>query len=111
MAIAGNMEEIKYIKINIMALYSQKDMVFKDYSWTVFSNDNPKITGEPDNTLLNRKEGYEILYFINKFISIHEINDIETCHKIEIMIRKFIPTNIHSQKTIQIWIESHWYNY
>jgi hypothetical protein len=42
-------------------------MYYKDYIWTTkYSTDDPKVTGEPDKTLVSRKEGWEMLYFINK---------------------------------------------
>ena len=91
-----------------MALYLKSDMVYHDYSWTTYSNDNPKITGEPDNTLLNRKEGYEVLYFINKYADLHNYKLITTGEKIERMIREKVPSNIHSQKDVKKWIEDHW---
>ncbi len=91
-----------------MALYSKSDLVYQDYSWTVYSNDNPKITGEPDSTLLNRKEGYEILYFINKFASIHGLKEKASGEKIERMIREKVPSNIHSQENIKEWIVENW---
>ena len=69
-----------------MALITKSDLHYNDYLWTTYANDNPKITGEPDSTLLNRMEGYEILYFINKLSEIHKlkVNSSET--KIEKMI-------------------------
>lgn len=91
-----------------MAIYSKTDMVYNDYSWTVYSNDNPKITGEPDNTFLNRKEGYEILYFINKFAEIHSLKQKASGEKIEKTIREKVPSNIHSQKEIKKWVFDNW---
>lgn len=49
-----------------MALMNKGDLVYNDYSWAAYGKDDPKIAGEPDSTLFNRKEGYEVLYFINK---------------------------------------------
>lgn len=38
--------------------FSKNDLYYKDYIWTAkYSNDDPKITGEPDKTLFARKEG------------------------------------------------------
>lgn len=94
-----------------MALYAKSDMVYKDYSWTVLNGDNPKITGEPDSTLLNRKEGYEVLYFINKFSEIHEFKQKASATKIEKMIREAVPGDIRSQKNIKEWLEKNWEKY
>jgi hypothetical protein len=91
-----------------MALYSKSDMIYHDYSWTVYDHDNPKVTGEPDSTLLNRHEGYEMLYFINKYAQNHSILQIWLCQRIERIIRQQVPSHIHSQREITRWIEENW---
>ena len=91
-----------------MALITKSDLHYNDYLWTTYANDNPKITGEPDSTLLNRIEGYEILYFINKLSEIHKLKVKSSATKIEKMIRNEVPTNLHSQENIKKWIENNW---
>ena len=90
-----------------MALLLKTELYYKDYSWTALSGDNPKISGEPDSSLLNRKEGYEVLYFINKFSEIHNLKQKKSAIKVEKMIRD-VPGNLHSQKNIKEWIEKNW---
>ena len=91
-----------------MAVISKDDLYYKDYSWTVYAKDNPKITGEPDSTLLNRKEGYEILYFVNKFCEMYSLNLKTLATKVEKMIRNEVPSDIHSQVKIKEWIVANW---
>ena len=54
-----------------MALMTKSDLEYDDYSWTAYGDDDPEVTGEPDSTLFNRNEGYEVLYLINKMAEIH----------------------------------------
>lgn len=91
-----------------MALYNRSDMIFQNYSWTTYGSDNPKITGIPDSTFLNRTEGYEILYFISKLMEIWGLHSIKHGNKMEEMIRKKVPGNLHSQNHIMEWINSNW---
>jgi hypothetical protein len=93
-----------------MALITKSDLHYNDYSWSTYSNDDPKITGKPDSTLLNRKEGYEILYFINEFSEIHELKVKSLATKIEKIIRNEVPSSLHSQENIKEWIEINWEN-
>jgi hypothetical protein len=93
-----------------MGLINRSDLYFTDYSWTTLASDNPKITGKPDSTLLNRMEGYEILYFINKLCEIWELKNKSSATKIEKMIRYEVPSNIHSQENIMKWISDNWKN-
>lgn len=91
-----------------MALITKTDLYFTDYSWSAIEPDDPRVTGEPDNTLLNRKEGYEILYFINKLSDIWSLQNKLSAIKIEKMIRFEVPSNIHSQLNIRTWIHDNW---
>jgi hypothetical protein len=94
--------------------YEEKDMVYHDYNWkAVYSKDDPKITGEPDSTLLNRSEGYEMRYFINKCADLWnwEKNNINSRKKLEKLIRDHVPTNIRSQQGIKTWIEQNYKQY
>lgn len=91
-----------------MALVTASDLYYKDYSWTTYKSDDPKITGEPDSTLLNRKEGYEMLYFINKFAEIHSLKNKSSATKIERMIQEEVPGSVRSQEAIKSWIENNW---
>lgn len=93
-----------------MALITKSELHYSDYSWTVISGDNPKVTGVPDSTLLNRKEGYEIIYFINKLSEIFGFKQKASAIKIEKMIRNEVPKELHSQKNIKEWIEKNWEN-
>lgn len=91
-----------------MAIYNKSDLLYKNYFWsTDYTNDDPRVTGIPDATLLNRQEGYEILYFINKFAEKHEL-DTSECMATEYKIRNELPSNIRSQIDIQYWLEINW---
>lgn len=91
-----------------MSLIDKSDLKYKDYTWTTYSHDNPKVFGKPDSTLLNSKEGYEILYFINKLSEIHNFKVKSSAIKIENMIRNEVPSNLHSQENVKRWIETNW---
>ena len=46
-----------------MGVINKSDLYYQGYSWTALAGDNPKITGKPDSTLLNRNEATK--YFIS----------------------------------------------
>jgi hypothetical protein len=91
-----------------MTLIKKSTLFYTDYSWTVIQNDSPKITGEPDNTLLNRMEGSEILYFINNFCDKFGLKREASALKIELMIRNEVPIHLKSQIKIKEWIKENW---
>lgn len=90
-----------------MPLLSKSELKYQ-YSWTTYRDDDPKVTGEPDSTLLNREEGYEILYFINKFATIYNLKKKASGLKIERMIKTGLPSNIRSQEKVRSWVYDNW---
>lgn len=91
-----------------MADFKKSDLLYDDYSWTTSDNDDPTITGTPDKDLLNRTEGYEMLYFINSFMTSHDLKQKDSFQKIESMIRESLPGSIRSHKNIAKWIVENW---
>ena len=87
----------------------KSDLVYeKSYKWTVLPNDDPRITGIPDSTLLNRHEGYEVLHFINKFMKDHNLTTVTAGQKVEKKIHDELPSDIRSHKNVSEWIVANW---
>lgn len=84
--------------------YLRSDLFYMDYKWTAYPSDDPKVTGAPDSTLLNRHEGYEVLYFINRF----DLPTKATGEKMEKMIRNELPSNVRKQVEVLDWIIENW---
>jgi hypothetical protein len=91
-----------------MALISKADLFYKDYKWTAYPTDDPRITGKPDSTLLNRHEGYEVLYFLNKFAEKHGLKEKASATKAEKMIRIELPSTSRSQENVAKWLVENW---
>lgn len=93
-----------------MALLKKSDLKYT-YTWTVLGDDDPKITGKPDSTFLNRQEGYEVLYFINRIAKNSEWKNIEPCLKVERLIKDYLPSNVRSHANVYKWIVDNWKNH
>lgn len=92
-----------------MALLTKSDLI-KTYTWTVSNGDDPKISGEPDSTLLSRKEGYEVIYMINKLAEQWKLKQKTSGLKIERMIHA-APSELRSQANVKKWIYDNWKNF
>lgn len=90
-----------------MDLLSKSDLKYK-YSWTAYQDDDPKVTGSPDSTRFNRKEGYEVLYLINKFAAKHKLKQKVSGHKIEKMLHEALPGTIQGQENVMAWLKKAW---
>jgi hypothetical protein len=95
---------------NSSLLLTRKDLVERDkysYQWSASFGDNPEIIGPADSDRVSRKEGYEVLDFINAFAKKHGIKKKSIGFDIEDMLHE-CPEMIRD-KTIE-WIESRWRN-
>ena len=93
-----------------MALMKRSDLQY-EYSWTAIKPDDPKATGKPDSTFLNRGEGYEVLPFINRFAEKYNLTNIASGKKIEKMINKHLPGSIRSHANVTAWLKENWKSY
>lgn len=87
----------------------QRSEMLYTYNWsTKYENDDPRVTGEPDSTLLDRTEGYEMLYFINSCARKWNWTGYLTSayQRLEKIIKTEVPSDIRSQQKIKEWIES-----
>lgn len=94
-----------------MGLIQKSDLEYDDYSWTTYGDDDPEITGSPDSTLLNRKEGYEVLYLVNKFSEKHNFKNKASALKAEMMIHEYLPGEIRAQTKVMKWLQDNWDEY
>jgi hypothetical protein len=76
------------------------------YSWTAsLEGDNARITGFPDNVLLDRNESYEVLPFINRYTASRSWSLLNSFYKIETAIRISLPGEIRGHRTIKEWLD------
>lgn len=89
-----------------MSIFTRGDLKNK-YSWSADGGDNPKLKGEPDASLLDRTEGYEVLYMIQKLMKVWDLKKVESGQKIERLIHE-CPSNLRSQENVKNWIHKSW---
>ena len=86
-----------------MANFTQTNMSLDHYTWDAASSDDPRVTGEPDSTLFNRQQGYEVLYMLNTVLSASA--PITALHKGEEMIRDELPSDKREQLDVKKWLD------
>jgi len=91
-----------------MTLLHKTDLKY-NYSWIEIEPDNPRVTGLlPETTLLNRRDGYEVLAFINNFSFVNNWKKKEFGLKAERLIQKHLPENIRSHAHVKKWLIDNW---
>lgn len=87
--------------------YTRSQMLKHDYKWTARAdNDNPRVLNGKEHSELNRKEGYEVLWFINSLVKTWQLMPtITNYRKLEYIIRDEVPPHIHKHGQIKNWIE------
>ncbi|MGL1956601.1 MAG: hypothetical protein OCD00_04725 [Colwellia sp.] len=91
-----------------MTKFKKSDMQYDHYDWRVTAGDDPKITGKPDSTMFSRKEGYEVLYMINKVLNHRDLSSVTSGRKAESLIKSDLPGTIRSQINVFDWINDNW---
>ena len=88
-----------------MILFSTKNLIYKDYQWTPFSNNDMRVSGKPDSTIFNPKEGNEVVYLINKLMLLWDYRFSHTGNKMEKLIHDSLPSDVKSQEEVSEWIK------
>jgi hypothetical protein len=95
-----------------MAILERSDLLYADkYSWTALKDDDPKITGIPDSTPFNRKEGYEVLALINRFLAKYKFRQKTSGQKVERLIKEHLPGALKTQRLVEDWLVANWEEY
>jgi hypothetical protein len=81
-------------------VFSRSDLLYPGYKHTAHPGDDPKLTGKPDSTLLNRNESYEMAYFINRYMTTHNYSQVSIGQKIE----KHLKESKENDKSHAYWI-------
>ncbi len=81
-----------------------------DYKWTAKADhDNPKFIGAQEHSMLNRTEGYEILYFINSLAKTWNWGEnLSSRQHLEKIIREKVPSDIRTHTKIKEWIAANY---
>lgn len=78
-----------------------------DYS-DLASLDDPLQKDVPDASALNRREWYQMLYFINKFANINGKGSAGVARHAEKLIHENVPADLQSHEKIKQWLLTHW---
>ncbi len=89
--------------------FKQADMLYRDYHDTASEGDDAaRVRRGAEAVLLNRRERYELLYFIQDLAEDWGWTGypLARYQRLERIIRKEVTGNIRSRTGIQAWIEA-----
>ena len=93
-----------------MDTFTRNDLMY-EYKWSQYEKNDPRISGVPDSTGFNKKEGEEVFYIINHLTD-HVAWDVGNfAYKIERLIHDRLPGEITDQKDTVAWIRKNWSNF
>jgi len=100
-----------------MTTFITADDLQYNYAKSAIPPDDPRRTGIPDSTLLNRGEQYEVLDFLNRFATNTsyanggaKFGKAEAL-KAERMIHTGLPGHLRSHAHVTEWLRANWGNY
>lgn len=94
-----------------MELITKSDLVYNDYAWAECTETSPYVKGDLDTTPLDRKDGNQIVYFINKVAATYGFQKKASAHKIEEMLRTKVPNELTTRERVKNWITSNWFKF
>jgi hypothetical protein len=68
-------------------VFTRGDLQYTGYKHTAHPGDDPRVTGKPDSTYLNRNESYEMAPFINRYMISKGWSLKSSGHKIETFLK------------------------
>jgi hypothetical protein len=93
-----------------MDTFEKSGLVY-EYNWSRYQKDDPRVSGIPDATEFNRKEGPEVLYIIRQ-LSDHLAYGVDSFgNKVEKFIHDRLPEEIKNQLDTIKWIKDNWKNF
>jgi len=89
-----------------MTNYGKSALQYK-YLWPARDmNENQLLYNDDD--IIDRHNGYQVLSFINRFLTVHGLTNLESFQKVEWMIRKFLPKDLYYRYEIEDWLRKNW---
>ncbi len=86
----------------------EKSCLVYEYNWSQYEKDDPRISGKPDATEFDRKEGLEVVYII-RCLADHLAYGVDSfANKMEQFIHDRLPVEIKNQKDTIQWIKDNW---
>lgn len=87
-----------------MPAVTEKDLIYKDYSWNAVPGDDPRKTKE-DADRFSRREGYEVLSLLNSLTGKDGVDLVIRTRQIcEWMIHEKLPQTIQGRTKVKNWI-------
>jgi hypothetical protein len=73
--------------------------------WTTPEDEPKNINGFPDTATLDVNEGFEVLYFINRYMEYKGWFSPITFQNIESHIKTRLPFNVRTHKAVREWLD------
>ena len=92
--------------------YKKIDMRFFDYNWDAKAINDSKFIKESEYQELNRKDGFEMLHYINSLAKTWgwQTDNLSSFRHLEGIIRNEVPEHIRTHSEILDWIEDNYTN-
>ena len=71
-------------------------------------SDDPAQLEEPDPACLNRRQWYEVLYFVNMFANIYGKGSSGVARHAEKLLHDHVPQDLNSHEQIKQWLLDYW---
>ena len=89
-----------------MANFGKSALMYK-YNWDL-SVQRKHAQNYFHDDAIDRKNGHELLDFINRFMRVHGLTNLGSFQKMEWMICKYLPQDLYYRHEIEDWLRKNW---
>ena len=83
-----------------------KDVLRHSAIWNTTEEECATVLGFPDTKLLNVNEGFEVLFFITRYMGIKGWGSDITFKNIESVIKTRLPYGVQSHRQVKEWLDA-----
>lgn len=87
-----------------MTLFSKRNLLYTDYTWSNYPPNDARVSGKPDGTSFNKGEGNEVVYLVNKMMTLLDYRFTTSGNKMEKLIHDELPGDFTTQEQVFAWV-------
>jgi hypothetical protein len=84
--------------------FKREDLKYT-YSW---NEDYREKAGIDQDDIIDRNNGYQMLFFYNRFLKLHGLFSQSSLHRLEKLVCKYLPEKINTRAEIKLWLGKNW---
>jgi hypothetical protein len=97
--------QIWHILQKLLMAHFNPSVLRHSCKWNTPENESSKIGGFPDSIALDVNEGFELLYFVTRYMDSRGWESHITFQNIESVLKTRLPFNVRTHRAVKEWLD------